>query len=323
MKKFILKVGVTGTILIALLLLVNLTYINTSYYRNLNGMDKYRNVPEHLDIVNFGASHSQACYVWSSIPKDVSAFSMAYGGQTLVQDAHWLDYFIERIDGDTVVIIDVMFNSLYGNDIPAGQQYYQILPAEYISGWNIIDAIKYTYIPILGNRQDGIEAIEMRLFENREKNGNNFDSTVQSATQNVSDDIPTKVIDGWTLEEMTNEGKRRASAKMQEGPCGELGAQYDALRHMFEICHEKGCRIIVTTVPTTPYFYNGFKSEYLDRFYKDVNAVCEEYNVEYIDYTGDERFISDYRMWLDTDHMNGIGGEYFTKIFIEENNILH
>ncbi len=322
MKKFLLRVGVTSAVLAALLFIVNIIYIDTDYYKSLNGMNKYHNVPEHLDIVSFGASHSQASYLWGVLPEGINAFGMALGGQSLEQDAAWLDYYSDRIDEDTVVIIDVMFNSLYGGESVDDPKYYQILPAEYICGWNIEDAVRYAYVPILGNRQDGIEAIEMSLFGRKEKEGNHFDETVKEATERVTSEEPTDVIEGWTLDEMITEGKRRASVKMEEGPCDQLGPQYEALEHMLEVCADKKCRVIVTTTPTTPYFYNGFDKEYLERFYTDLKGLCDKYNVEYVDYTGDERFISDYRMWLDTDHLNGIGGEYYTKIFIEENNIL-
>ena len=322
MNKFLLRAGITAAVLTALLFLVNLIYVNTDYYRNLNGMDKYSNVPEHLDIVSFGASHSQASYLWGILPEGINAFSMALGGQSLMQDAAWLDYYSDRIDEDTIVIIDVMFNSLYGGESVDDSKYYQILPAKYICGWNIEDAIRYAYVPILGNRQDGIEAIEMSLFGRKEKEGDHFGETVKKATESVKSEVPTDVIEGWTLDEMLTEGKRRASVKMEESPYVQSGPQYEALEHMLEVCTDKKCRVIVTTTPTTPYFYDGFDKEYLERFYTDLTGLCDKYNVEYVDYTGDERFISDYRMWLDTDHLNGIGGEYFTKIFIEENNIL-
>ena len=214
MKKFLLRSGITAAVLTALLFLVNLIYINTDYYRNLNGMDKYSNVPEHLDIVSFGASHSQASYLWGVLPEGIHAFSMALGGQSLMQDAAWLDYYSDMIDEDTIVIIDVMFNSLYGGESVDDSKYYQVLPAEYICGWNIEDAIRYAYVPILGNRQDGIEAIEMSLFGRKEKEGDHFGETVKKATESVNSEAPTDVIEGWTLEEMVTEGKRRASVKM-------------------------------------------------------------------------------------------------------------
>lgn len=326
MKKFLLRVGLTVALLIALLVPVNLMYINTGYYKNLNGMGKYRNVPEHLDIVNFGASHSDYCYKWYILPEGTDAFSMALPGQALVQDAVWFDYYSDRIDKDTIVIIDVLFNSLYDGDsyYDPGYvaRYYQVLPPKYIYGWNIVDAIRYTYMPILGNRQNGIEAIESGLFCNMKKESDHYGESTNQETARVKDEEPTDVIENYTLDEMVNEGKRTASGYMKRRPCNQMGKNYEALEYMLDACAEKNCRVIVTTTPTTPYFYESFDADYLEKFYDDIGEICDRYNVEYVDYTGDERFISDYRMWLDTDHMNGIGGEYFTKIFIEENNIL-
>lgn len=335
MKKFVCRSGVVIVIIAVFFLFLNYLYVNTDYYMGLNGMDKYRHVPKHLDVVSFGASHSECCYEWrmAGFASGTVAFEMAAGGQTLVQNANLLDYFQDRIDEKTTVVIDVMPSALYSNEDKHSQtRYYQILPRKYIYGWNIVDACQYSWIPLLGNRADGLEAIWMKYILKENKDGDNYSlvkneemftiSTDANIAVNeiVLSDNPVKIIDGMTLDEMKAEGARRAKSKANDSKLGEKGANYYALERMLSICSEHNAQVIVTTTPTTPYYYDEFPQGYLEQEHSDIKEMCDKYNVPYIDYTGDIRFITDYSMWYDMDHMNGNGTAYFMQEFMKENS---
>ena len=57
----------------------------------------------------------------------------------------------------------------------------------------------------------------------------------------------------------------------------------------------------------------------MDRFYRDMEEISQKYDILYLDYTGDERFLADYRWYSDTDHLNGYGSRYFTQEFLKDN----
>lgn len=324
MKKFILKIGCAIICLGVMLCLVNLLYVNTEYYADLNDMSKFHNVPEHIDIVNFGASHSTLAFDWKEYEQEFTGFNMGLGSQTLVYDAALFDYYFECFDENTTVVVDVMFKSLYEQE-PAEPpyptnitRYYQVLPPKYILQWNIKDMIQYQIFPILGNRQKAIDNVEKELFAlfteekiaEREETG---------SSQDKLSGEPTQVLDGFSEAEMIAEGKRRAESFMQQSGMQELGLQYEALIHMIEKCKEKDIQIILVTVPTLPCHYEGFTDEFMEKFYTDIKGICEQYDVTYLDYTGDERFLSDYRLYRDTDHFNEIGAKVFTRQFLEDN----
>ncbi|MGL5258473.1 MAG: D-alanyl-lipoteichoic acid biosynthesis protein DltD [Lachnospiraceae bacterium] len=313
MKKFLRKIGIVGTILATLLFLLNGLYINTEYYKTLNGMDRFRTIPEKVQVANFGASHSMGGFVWSG--NEFVGWNMANGGQSLVYDEALFQTYLESFDENAVIIIDVMFHSLYGSEerekpYDSGiTRYYGIVDREYMYHWNFMDAICYDYIPVIGNRQEALQQILNQW------NLSNIQSHAKEkmATKEETIDL---IIPGWTVEEMQEHGKKRATSAMNNEQV--LGVEYDALVRMIQLCKEKNFQVILTTVPTLPEYYESFSKEYKERFYKDMETISKEYNVPYIDYTGDERLLGDYSWYLDTDHLNGVGGSEFTKIFLED-----
>lgn len=327
MKKFIFKVGVAVICCAAILCLFNLLYVNTYYFRHLNDMDKFNSVPEHIDVANFGASHSTLAFDWTDYTEEFQGFNMGLGSQTLVYDAALFDYYFDRFDEDSTIIVDIMFKSLYEaeqSQKPYGTdktRYYQVLSREYIRQWNIEDEIKYRTFPILGNRQNAIEYVEKELFEKLSSGFTHQDEQepVESDTESYIEGEPTQVLDGWEEDAMIAEGKRRAESFMQQSGTQELGVQYEALIHMIEKCKENNMQIILVTVPTLPCHYEGFSEEFINRFYQDVKEICDRYDVMYIDYTGDERFLQDYRLFHDTDHFNKQGAKFFTGQFLDDN----
>ncbi|MCM1263823.1 MAG: SGNH/GDSL hydrolase family protein [Butyrivibrio sp.] len=327
MKKFIVKVVIAVICCAAIICVFNAMYVNTYSFQHMNDMYKFNDVPEHIDVANFGASHSTLAFDWTDYADEFHGFNMGLGSQTLVYDAALFDYYFERFDENSTVIVDIMFKSLYETE-PLQKpyssdktRYYQVLPREYIRQWNLEDEIQYRILPILGNRQNGIEYIEKELFE---KVSALFSHKEESGTSNSSVEIdivgePTQVLDGWEEDAMVAEGKRRAESFMQQSGTQELGIQYEALIHMIEKCKENNIQIILVTVPTLPCHYEGFSEGFMNRFYQDMEGICEKYDVTYIDYTGDERFLQDYRLFHDTDHFNDKGAKFFTGQFLEDN----
>lgn len=315
MKKFLLKAGIAAAILAILLIGFNFLYVNTEYYKDLNDMGKFREVPEHIDVVNFGASHSEGAFDWS----DHTAFrgvNMALGSQTLVGDEALFRYYCDRLDENSVVILELMFKSLYEEE-PEGKptatsitRYYQVLPRKYMVHWDLVDAIQYQYLPVLGNRQKALGAI-------LEEWGGKEDAK-QQVQYSVLSGEPTQVLTDWSRKDMEKEGARRASVFMELSGEQTKGAQYEALIRIIEECLANHIKVILTTVPTLPCFYENFSEPFMEQFYSDVAEICEKYDLPYFDYTGDERFLTDYRWYRDTDHLNQYGAKVFTELFLED-----
>lgn len=320
MKKFLVKILAGGVVLLLLLLCLNWAYISTDYYKNLNDMGKFRNVPEHIDVANFGASHSACAFNWDNYTQ-FSGMNMALGSQTLVYDEALLNYYLPHFDQNSTVIIEIMYKSLYEtepNTVPYGTnitRYYQILNKDYIKQWNLEDAINYQYIPVLGNRMNALPKIfEEWVLHKKEQS----ELEKQQSQQQDLTGEPTQVLDGWEKDAMVAEGKRRAASFMEQSGNQEHGEQYQALIRMIEKCQALGIQVVLVTAPILPCNYDGFSDSFLEKFYKDINEISEKYHIDYFDYSQDERFLQDYRMFSDTDHLNGYGSQYFTEQFLED-----
>lgn len=317
MKKFLVKVLILFSILGTLLLWVNTAYINTDYYKTMNGMDKFLNVPEHIDVVNFGASHSQSAFRWESY-EEFEGINMALGAQTITYDEALFDYYMSHFDEDTTVIMEIMFKSLYEDEQIEGPygsnitRYYQILPREYILQWNIEDAVKFNYIPILGNRQAAISNM-LEEYLIRESKQSNPDKVLEGHKGEK-----TQLLEGWEENAMIEEGQRRANGFVNASGNQEKGMQYEALIRIIEKCKTKNMQIILVTAPTLPCFYEKIDKDFMEQFYRDIEDICAKYDLEYYDYTADERMLEDYGLYVDTDHLNGNGGRVFTQIFLED-----
>lgn len=96
MKKFVNKCFVMSLILGILLLIFNYLFVNTEYYINLNDMGKFETVPERLDIVNLGNSHSQTCFCWEDYD-DFNGMNLALPSQTMVYNEAVLNQYFSRL----------------------------------------------------------------------------------------------------------------------------------------------------------------------------------------------------------------------------------
>ena len=321
MKKFLVRVFILTMIVSSFLVCINLLYINTAYYKNLNDMQKFSEVPEHIDVVNFGASHSACAFRWDDYTQ-FAGVNMALGSQTVVYDEALFAYYFEHLDENSTVILEVMFKSLYEKEPdtpPYGTnitRYYQVLSKDFIRQWNFFDALRFQYLPILGNRQEGVANMISEWFGEGGQAGEL--ERQQAAGQELTGE-PTQVLEGWEAEAMNAEGKRRAESFMALCGSQEHGEQYEALIHIIEACKENNIQVILVTAPTLPCFYTGFSGEFMDRFYRDMEEISQKYDILYLDYTGDERFLADYRWYSDTDHLNGYGSRYFTQGFLKDN----
>lgn len=319
MKKFLLKIFIIFAIVIGLLFVINKIYISTDYYRNLNEMGKFYEVPGHIEVANFGASHSQNAFDWS-VDDSINGMNMALGAQTVVYDEALFNSYFDHLDENSTVILELMFKSLYEEEPDEEPyevnitRYYQILGKDYIRQWNFIDALNYQYFPILGNRQNGLQEIVEQL-----KNSD-LENAEEPQTANIElMGEPTQVLDGWEEDTMIVEGKRRAGVFMELSGNQELKEQYEALIRIIEKCQEHNIQVILVTAPTLPCFYEGFSEEFMEKFYDDIDNICAKYDVLYLDYTGDERFLTDYRWYRDTDHLNQHGAKVFTEAFLKDN----
>ncbi len=298
MKKFWFKVIIGGAIPCLIIVFVNALFVKTEYFQSLNGVGKFKEVPYDVQIANFGNSHSLNGFLWDDFPEYVTA-DLAMASQSYVFDSAIFRQYIDHFAEDAVIIIDVSHRSLYEDDPLLEMnsrvtRYYQVLDRDYMPGWTLRNALVYDYFPVLS------EKTKVRyIIKDIEKK-----EPVQESAVDIDD--PVKV------------GQNRANVFMKRIGDQEISLQYDALCEMISAAEERNIKVLLVTVPTTSYFYEGFTAEFYEKFYADINTITEKYpDVEYIDYTGDERFLS-LELYGNTDHLNNQGAKEFTAAVVED-----
>ena len=93
------------------------------------------------------------------------------------------------------------------------------------------------------------------------------------------------------------------------------------LCNTLDFIEKKGYRVILITTPYTELYNiavgeNNFQKRIYDNIKKIENILGK--NFLYLDYSHDKRFVNNLEYFMDSDHLNEKGAEYFTKILLED-----
>lgn len=87
------------------------------------------------------------------------------------------------------------------------------------------------------------------------------------------------------------------------------------LREIFENGHVP----ILTTVPYSIYYNNGFDSTWLaNEYFMRLRSLSSSYNITYLDYSHDPMFSPESHLFQDSDHLNKEGKRLFSQVFFKE-----
>ena len=117
-----------------------------------------------------------------------------------------------------------------------------------------------------------------------------------------------------TMKELEDETENTARQHLENN---ELHVEY--IKEILDICQENGLNPVIITTPQS-YLYNNRigKENYKKRIYSHINNLKKEYNFIYLDYSHNEKFENNLEYFMDDDHLNEKGAEYFTKILLKD-----
>lgn len=306
MKKFVIKLIVFCTIIAVFTLAVNARYVSV---RNTSGTDKFNNVPEEIQICNFGSSHGQNDFKYDDFQDKYTCFNFGLGSQSLDYDWRIMQCYQDKISDDAVVFITISYFSFYGIDetlkgdfLSKNKRYYRFLPKEYIKDYDFETCIFETKLPSLTAYENLISNLINGTKDTDEiENAGNIDLK--------------KYADAAYRRHLVNE-------KIDENGNRIINQEYmDALYSMIALCKEKGATpVLVTTPYLQDYTYAVMNNEpdFLDEFYGMINEVVNATGVAYYDYSRDDRFKDKYEWFLDVDHLNHEGAVQFVDILMAE-----
>ena len=312
--KFYLKLSVYGLILFCLSVFVNYVF---SYLdkRDLDYIDKFFNVPEDIEICNFGASHSQFSFNYESIQNEKTCFNFALSSQLLLYDEKILNCYEEKLKPGGTVFFVVSYPVVFAEDLtkletflPSNYRYYRFLKKEEIIAYDIKTDIKqrcFRYFAVGGD-------IWKLFFDNVNRNDEFWQSTAEMNCD-IEEDARKAYLRHLVIGRLDDEGNLVVHQD-----------SVDALYRMIVLCQKKGMDTYLVTPP--------FLEEYMDqclqskdvneKFYGVMEGIVEKTGVQYLDYSLDERFRKDHSLFLNSDHLNKAGAKKFTDIVLRDVGLL-
>lgn len=308
MKQFIVKIFNYIMIVVIVTLVVNAVYKAR--------VQKLAPIPDQVDICNFGSSHGVHGYYYEDLEDQYTCYNFAMDSQSLSYDERILECYQNKLAEQAVVIIDISYFACYGIDETQtdsfeskNQRYYSILPPKYIKKYD-------WYTDLMANRLCSINDGPLEVIAGILKPAMFSKDKSYPDNWNVVDINELNVDVKSACERHIFIGKRDS-----EGNLIFNQEENDALYNMVEICRLHNATPIFVTVPYLKEYTDEIRREdpdFFEGFYEWINHVADELDVNYYDYSMDNRFIHDYSLFYNGDHMNSYGAKKFTKILYDE-----
>lgn len=303
MKKFCK--AITFVCVVAMLFYtMNNSYEQSSAYRSIEGIYKYDDVPQQLQIVNVGNSHSLYGIDYTDYT-DLSTFNFAFASQMLCMDAAVLQTYKDHLAENCVVLIQVSYFS-FSTEFEVlydGQEsrYYRILAFDNIPNKSLEELMIYRWFPILSAQRNVVDI---------------FTEDSQELSNSMIEQPPFTSEEEWR-----ENGEMRATYHEElitTCPTNSQEMQINGLKTILDMCLENGWTPVLVTTPYTNYYNQAFPQALKDDFYRTISKLQEMYpQVPYYDFSSDERFYSETAYFVDADHLNQKGRIYFTEILMD------
>ncbi len=301
-------------IIFSVLLYANHRWVSTQVYQVAGESYRMKDVPSDIQICNIGSSHTQFAINYDEF-EGITGFNFAVPAQSFMYGLNMLKQYSANLAPGCIVIIPISYFDYYEDyekesiKIRERRFYYPILRLSLIEEFDIIDAIKYKWLPILTIKNEQLKYIikdDTFAIKNYEEQYNQNKYTSSDGLVN---------LEGFLSE---NDINVYGHSKDFDKGVNDYGV--DKLKEIIEFCIERSCRPLLITTPFTSYYNDAddFQHGFYDEYYALTNEVVNEFELDYWDYSHDERFKDDLTLFFDNNHLNkGKGMDLFTAIFIE------
>lgn len=283
-------------------------YMRTDPYNT----NKFKYVPKQIDICNLGASHSFYGFNYADYADRYATFNFGLDSQSHQYDYIILNHYKDRIKKGAVVLIVVSYPMILGRDETENddfqsmnKRYYNFLSAKEIRDYDFETDLEMKFVPF-------VNVSTVRGLLNNIFNGKKAD--YWSRQTNVEEVVPDAV----------KAAERHVGATKVDAN-GEILVNQnalDAICKTVDLCRQiEATPVLITTPFTHEYLAEIEKKapEYYEHGFSDcIRKIQEQTGVEYYDYSRDERFKTDYSIFLNSDHLNIEGARQFTDIVMKE-----
>lgn len=311
MKKFVKKLIILLLAVSAITFLVNALYLK-KLGPDFENTDKFNEVPENIEICNFGSSHGLCGFNYEDVSERYSTFNFALLSQYLSYDYRIFENYKSHISEGAVVFIPISYFSLLGKDetdvsdfTSKNRRYYSFLPAYLIKEYDMETDVFMRFLPVM-TVDPGTLFKALRGKTKQDYNDTEWQKTAismdvaENAHAAYMRHVGYQYVDGGSL--LVNEN--------------EIKALYDLING----CREIGAVPVLLTVPYTREYTDEMKNAegFYEWFYSFMDKVTEDTGTEFYDYAFDERFSDKHEWFMNADHLNKEGAGNFTDILIDE-----
>lgn len=273
-------------------------------------LDLEKNNIKNLKIINIGSSHTTLGIKYPTEIKDI-AYNMGLTSQRFYYDFEILKKYYNRLDKGSIVIIPISIFSFYtGYDVKdISKNYIQILEQKKLIGMSKIEYFLGKYFSITQPIERINKIIKYLYISLKNKK---IEKIYIKYPSDLSKEEKEKKAILVSLGHLGINDKRFINDK-------SIGILQ--LKNILKFCEEKGFKPILITTPFT-YYYNDQIGEknYQERIYDNIKEIEKQMNKKYLylDYSHDKRFENNLEYFLDGDHLNQKGAEYFTEILLND-----
>ena len=328
MKRFLIKL----TVLVLIMAMIFTGY--DAAYRRICDIDpskndeyKFRNVPNGIQICNFGSSHGKDDFNYTAWQDEYTTFNFALVMQTASYDYRILQQYIGHLAKDAVVFIPISYFT-FGWDEESkddfrskNERYYSFLEPEYIKDYDVITAIGIKhFLPLLDDPTSVIRKIRNSLNKmetlDQPDTADEMDESVEESEATESEDVDQAEDTAFDFQRHAEEKRLLYRIVDKNGDLLVREEELSAVYGMVRLCKEHGLRPILITVPFRWEYNDQFEEEYCRQFYEVINQICQDESAEYYDYSHDDRFTNTAEYFRNSDHLSPRGAAVFTDIVI-------
>lgn len=301
-----LKIVCFCIVLLLFLELLNLRYMKT---KSPDYLDKYDDIKSDIEISNVGSSHGLWGFCYEILEDNYHCFNFAMESQSLSYDYRLLEQYIENLKEGGTLFVTLSYFSFFWDeesqpDFEAkNTRYYRVLKPEYIKEYSVMNDICYHYLPVLGS-QEGVLKILAKKGKGENTGLDNWERTAEDldVLKNAEAAVKRHITEN-----------RNSAGELVRNP-DEVAALYNIIN----LCKERDLRVVLITTPYLQEYNDQVPTDCLENFHTIIREIQCETNVEYYDYANDARFINNYKLFMNSDHLNKKGAIKFTSILWEE-----
>jgi len=304
MKEFIVKIFIFLIPIIVGLSFIEYKLINNDdsyYYKKKCALDKSLNKSE---ILIFGSS-AENSGINPKLFLQKRGVNLAFiGGTTVDVFSKLLNRYIDEMPKLNTVIIPISSFTFFATEERDEMKFRKILLNHYFDIYNdeFNKLLPKSMMYYLGFKKSAKTLFSKKLYNINEYG---FETIIGSNSDLLTNEYGINTV------------YRHIGEQLNDKLCGSIYYRnINILNDMITELQRRNIRVLIVTLPTHKSYYSNIKTETKLLIKNTINSIIIKYNMQYYDYTIDNRFVD--TDFYNCDHLNIDGANKFSKILYEE-----